>query len=150
MVDFANVMDPNEKPLTETLPVRPWPPAPDFCLREKKVSVEPFMTYYQEMVAIIEDVSPDIPDDDYYDEWVTYTESQGLTKLRRLAHQVGQLAYKEVPNPEYNEAECLSWKENMVRSYNKMGWGTSNLNPIDESVIITPDGPRVIDEGVES
>jgi hypothetical protein len=138
-----------DTPFTETLPMgKGPPPTPDFCFKEKKESIEPYMTLYEMTLDIISYVEPLAPD--YDDTWYETVESPGLTKLRKLAYTLGLNAYKEVENPAYDEDQCRAWKEENLKSWTKVEWGQGTVVPVDESMIITPDGPRVIDEGVEA
>lgn len=151
VMDFAKTLDPDETPFTTTLgPGRsPWSP-PDYCIMEKKEAVEPFMDWYTQANDIIEEVNPrDEYDEDEY--WREIKMSPALIKLMQLAKKIGQFAYKEVPNPNYDEAACLKWKEENVKTWSKIEWGTSNLlPPLEEATIITPAGPRTLDEGKET
>jgi hypothetical protein len=148
LTELAKSLDPSDTPFTELLPMgKGPPPTPDFCFKEKKESIEPYMTLYEMTLDIISHVEPE--SSDYDDEWYETVESPGLTKLRKLAYTLGLNAYKEVENPAYDEDQCRAWKEENLKSWTKVEWGQGTVVPVDESVIITPDGPRVIDEGVE-
>jgi hypothetical protein len=145
--NLVDALKPNDTPFTQMLGRgKGPPPTPEFCKREKKESIEPYMTLYEMALDILTDVDPEEPS---YEDWYTIEESPGLTKLRKLVYVLGLNAYKEVPNPGYDENQCRTWKEENMKTWNKVEWGMGSLVPVEDSMIITPDGPRVIDEGRE-
>jgi hypothetical protein len=129
--DFQKYLEPDETPLTQSLPKgRGWV-VPDFCAKTKKQEVQPYMGIYDRIMDIIETVRPS--DVDVEDEWYEYTPSEGMVKLRRLAYELGQSAYQEVDNPVYDEAACLAWKEENMASWTKIEWGTSKMVDVSQS-----------------
>jgi hypothetical protein len=104
---------------------------PDFCAKTKKQDVEPFMSYYTELLTIMEMVRPRIEyeDDEHWGDWEP---SPAYVRLSSLAHRIGQLSYQEVDNPVYDDAACLAWKEENMQSWNKVEWGTSPLVDVSQ------------------
>jgi hypothetical protein len=129
LADFARLFDTKEVPFTSLLPKgRGWT-VPDFCAKTKKQEVQPFMEYYQELLAVITAVRPEEDEE----EWGSWQPSPSFTRLLKLANRIGQLAYQEVDNPVYDEAACLAWKEENMESWTKIEWGTSKLVDVSQS-----------------
>jgi hypothetical protein len=130
LASFEGLLEPNETPFTQALGKGPGWTVPYFCAKTKKQEVEPYITYYTEIVEVLEMVSPDQEDEE---DWGTWQPSAGHIRLSKLANRIGQLAYQEVPNPVYDEAACLAWKEENQKTWTKFEWGTSNLVDVSQT-----------------
>ncbi len=124
MVDFHRWLDAEETPFTTLLTKgRGWT-VPDFCAKTKKEAVEPYMTWYGELIETLVDVAPDQDEED----WGDWQPSVHHIRLSKLANEIGQYVYKEVDNPAYDEDACLSWKKENMMSWTKVEWGPSDAN----------------------
>lgn len=144
LVDFVETLEPDNTPFTEELPMPRMKYVPEYCAITKKEPVEPYHAIYQKLWDIMEMITPVIEED----EWGDWQPSDAARMLQRITFEVGRESYKEVDNPEYDEARCLAWKEENMKSWTTFEWGTGFQTP-EHSVVVTPDGPRDIDEGVE-
>lgn len=137
--DFSKYLVPNETPLTQLLPKGAGWTVPDFCAKTKKEEVQPFMDYYQELVSIVDAVTPD----EYEDDWGAWEPSEAHNKLTGLAFRIGQLAYQEVDNPLYDKDRCLAWKEDNMVNFTKIEWGTSDVVPVDSEAKVVVEVVRM-------
>lgn len=142
---WVDYMEPSETPFTAMLPKLP--ATPDFCFATRKTPVEPYHSIYQDLWEVIDMVLPDIEGDN---EWGGWKPSPATVRLQDITLAIGRKSYAEVENPGYDAEKCLAWKEENMKHFTKVKWGLAPMTHIEDTVIITPDGPRVIDQEEEA
>ncbi len=125
---FQGVMEP-EFPITNFIQKMTslFPREPDYCKSHLSEPVEPEHSLYLEAEAILGDIDESHYDEDDYGSWQP---NENYSRLHRIVKGLRDIAYRKIPNPEYDADRCGEWRNKNVRT--KIEWGMAN--PIERAI----------------